>query len=422
MNSVPQFESRFLQRSKHPYTAKSSAITIRHAVAIDERRAKFRQDLLGEREQCHSASHDTNPEKANLNVPKQRGPTRDEDEGMNTRYRRAKKSGSPRRASTSRRPSRMDDVSPNRSLGLADYREDQRSVTNSTYSMVPRERQTYGEFDDDSDDETDEALPQDIQEVWFPGCHADIGAGWPLENGEEIALSHGPLVWMVREASKAGLRFDRQKVDEMKCGGNMGYEEEEEEPLNTELRGNMIPQVHVTSTGSPSASRMQSGIPETAHARRDRLHRHLHTAATLGRIHDSLKFKNGTPSTGVVAWNIMEHLPFRRMDLQGNGSWKSIRWPLPMGEVRDIPESAIIHTSALRRMEADESYRPGNLIVGGGGRGTRVAPKEYGVGKWEIVREKGDPVGECMVRKKPPAKQERGQQNGTSEATDFQKI
>lgn len=95
----------------------------------------------------------------------------------------------------------------------------------------------------------------------------------------------------------------------------------------------------------------------------------------------------------------MEYLPFRRMDLQPDGSWKAITLPLPMGEVRDIPEDAKIHHSAIRRMEADENYRPGNLIVGGGGRGVRKAPAELGIGEWMVHNNKGDPVGEVVVRK-----------------------
>jgi uncharacterized protein (DUF2235 family) len=35
VNSVPRFEAAWMQRSKFPYTAHSSARTIRHAVAID---------------------------------------------------------------------------------------------------------------------------------------------------------------------------------------------------------------------------------------------------------------------------------------------------------------------------------------------------------------------------------------------------
>jgi hypothetical protein len=55
-------------------------------------------------------------------------------------------------------------------------------------------------------------------------------------------------------------------------------------------------------------------------------------------------------------------------------------------------------------MQADPKYRPGNLIIGGGGRGVRFAPAEYGIGKWKILREEGDPVGECWVRDGPPGK------------------
>lgn len=52
-------------------------------------------------------------------------------------------------------------------------------------------------------------------------------------------------------------------------------------------------------------------------------------------------------------------------------------------------------------MEADPNYRPGNLIIGGGGRGVRKAPKEYGTGNWEVLKGEGDPVGMVYVRKGP---------------------
>ena len=225
---------------------------------------------------------------------------------------------------------------------------------------------------------------------------------------------------MVREAQKAGLRFDQQKVEEMKCGGNIGYEDEEGRP-GTELHGTMIPEVHVT-TSTPTASRMPSEMPTTSESKRAQLHRHLHTGATKGCMHDVLRLKNGTTMLGVVAWNIMEHLPFRRMDLQSDGSWRSIRWPLPMGEVRDIPDTAVIHNSAIRRMEASELYRPGNLIVGGGGRGVKVAPKKDGIGEWEVLREQGDPVGECVIRKKKPSSSNGAQRNGVSRIVGSEKI
>ena len=164
--------------------------------------------------------------------------------------------------------------------------------------------------------------------------------------------------------------------------------------------GAIVPEVHVTSD-SPDRERTADTDPgENRQSQRSKFHESLHLAATKGIIHDCLERGPGRTLASVLTWKLMEHLPFRRMDLQPDNSWKSIRWPLPRGEVRDIPDSAWIHSSALRRMEADETYRPGNLIIGGGGRGVHTAPKEYGMGEWDPLHDTGDPVGECVIRRK----------------------
>jgi uncharacterized protein (DUF2235 family) len=45
----------------------------------------------------------------------------------------------------------------------------------------------------------------DVQQVWFPGCHSDIGGGYPLT---ESRLSQIAFDWMLQEAIHAGLRVD----------------------------------------------------------------------------------------------------------------------------------------------------------------------------------------------------------------------
>lgn len=82
---------------------------------------------------------------------------------------------------------------------------------------------------------------------------------------------------------------------------------------------------------------------------------------------------------------VISSLPFRRMDLQPDGSWQSISFPLPRGETRDVPGDAIVHGSVLERMRVNLDYRPGNLIAGGGGRGLRKAPGHLGMGTWKIL-------------------------------------
>jgi hypothetical protein len=93
--------------------------------------------------------------------------------------------------------------------------------------------------------------------------------------------------------------------------------------------------------------------------------------------------------------------------------------PLPRGEVRDMPEDAKIHNSAIRRMKTVPNYRPGNLILGGGGRGVIIAPESAGIGEWEVCGSEGDVVREC-VKRKPKAIEEKkkhhanGGENGKS--------
>ena len=46
-----------------------------------------------------------------------------------------------------------------------------------------------------------------IEEVWFRGCHSDIGGG----DGHD-QLANIPPVWMMRRAAASGVRFDGEEV------------------------------------------------------------------------------------------------------------------------------------------------------------------------------------------------------------------
>ena len=319
-------------------------------------------------------------------------------------------------------------------------RVDSGSRADSMLSIVPPTPQ-------EDEYELDEAEDQDIEELWyssdpfssnvdyyssnecrFPGCHADLGGGWPLakDKGEEAALSHAPLVWMIREAQRAGLELDRDQMLNLHCCDEDPRMLDATFPSTTPPNDQQqqIPTFHVSTPSQPNIFRSPHSQQEQPgwHAglepeqpKMSEFHQRLHTAATKGVLHDCLQFNNGLPPASVLSWKIMEYLPFRRMDLQPDGSWKAITLPLPMGEVRDIPEDAKIHHSAIRRMEVDENYRPGNLIVGGGGRGVRKAPKELGIGEWVVHKNKGDPVGEVLVRKGKSLNQEMKEEDKTGD-------
>jgi hypothetical protein len=63
-------------------------------------------------------------------------------------------------------------------------------------------------------------------------------------------------------------------------------------------------------------------------------------------------------------------------------------------------------------MENDATYRPGNLMMGGGGRGFIIAPKEAGTGEWDAAGEEGDIVGEKVIRREHACEEKKSNGSG----------
>jgi hypothetical protein len=212
----------------------------------------------------------------------------------------------------------------------------------------------------------------DVEEMWFPGGHADIGGGWDLEAGEAWPLSHAPLVWMVQEARNAGLRLDASKMKALECIEDCNGDD------------------------ASVAEREKETPPEMSDSHKDFVNA-LQIGGTKGCIHDLLYYTNGLPITSVLSWQFMEYLPLRRMEAQPDGEWKAVRWPPPRGQARDIPSDARIHVSAIQRMKSDASYRPAGLTYGL----SKGDVDNSGIGKWTIHSHEGDPVRERYVAEVP---------------------
>ncbi|GKZ81422.1 hypothetical protein AnigIFM56816_005941 [Aspergillus niger] len=332
VNSIPRFE---VNRNKFlfPFTAKTSARVIRHAVSIDEHRAKFRQDLIS----------DANP---NRRSTRRKMPNRPEQQG--------------------------------RCTGEAFYRPAPAAHPQKMEADPQNPPSTLSEAKDGLLDEI-QSPSQDIEEVWFAGCHSDIGGGLKLDEDEDLALSHVPLVWMVQEAMRAGLRFDHEKMKLFHCfDDSVGY---------SDLPGHLEPTTGGQTNGDYRGDSGNESSFKSA----------LRRASTTGHVHDFLQYDHGVSWPTVVTWKVAEYLPFRRLALQPDGSWKPTRWPLPLGERRDLPKEAKIHGSVIRRMKTNEQYRPENLLRDGKGKSKR--PLERGIGAWEVYANKGCPVRETYRRK-----------------------
>ncbi len=155
-----------MQRTKFPYTAKSSAKVIRHAVAIDERRAKFRQDLIsGERHIDHQNHHNHLHLHLHHHKHENGNGTDGEDKKPLVQTPPVHQTQAPRFQPQSRRVGI--------SLGIPDARPGQGSASPGLSSRASQSSlnsyMNAAEREDDRELEEDEKAPQDIQEVWFPG-------------------------------------------------------------------------------------------------------------------------------------------------------------------------------------------------------------------------------------------------------------
>ena len=287
VNSVPKFEAAWMQRSKYPYTARSSAKVIRHAVAINERRAKFRQDLItsGQLEKQESRLQGLHRYDTGLGSPHQQSspeilPKGQENGVEATRHPPLpvinlppKEEGKEDFQDTQPAHDNMDTHSelaapvltrstedlaqPVMNRSAEDLQQSQRHDLNVPATNADIRRESMAEpmttsMEDIRNHATSQSpkhahpfhtnsshphpafphkperlrgfstqkKPQDIEEVWFPGCHADIGGGWAKAEGEKWQLSHMPLgklfrcirshldvivkgLWEVREHSKS---------------------------------------------------------------------------------------------------------------------------------------------------------------------------------------------------------------------------
>lgn len=146
----------------------------------------------------------------------------------------------------------------------------------------------------------DISVPQDIEQRWFAGVHSDIGGGYPET---ESALSKLPLIWMVDEAVKAGLRINK-------------------------------PNFRHLAFGEPSS-----------------LGKHEYVAPIpTGPMHRSL--------TGI--WWLLEAIP-KSVKYREWPRRSLLGMYIPHSEPRLIPEGQPVDNSVKVRVASDAHYRPINL-------------------------------------------------------------
>jgi uncharacterized protein (DUF2235 family) len=150
-----------------------------------------------------------------------------------------------------------------------------------------------------------QGIQQDIAQVWFPGAHSDVGGSYPQT---EAAPANEALRWMIGELQENGAQLCQDRI-EMVLG----------EP---------------TGILAADSTYQLPNPPEN-------------------KLHESLDWR----------WWLLQLFPQQYYDKDD----AILQWRVPFGRPRSIPDGAIIHHSAERRLrntaEGQEPYRPHNLTL-----------------------------------------------------------
>ncbi|KAJ8096302.1 hypothetical protein PM082_011457 [Marasmius tenuissimus] len=210
----------------------------------------------------------------------------------------------------------------------------------------------------------DHDLPTDVEEVWFAGCHCDVGGG-SVTNDTKTNLARIPLRWMIRECFKTdtGIMFHSDLLEELGLDPNSLYPEVLPRPpalpITPQHRIQRIPTSSsaLQSTKDMALQNYSAGdVNATAVVTRRQTEEELELADALSPIYDQLSLK--------WFWWILELFPIRMRYQRGDNSWARY-FGFNMGRGRFIPKQKTrgvkVHRSVRMRMDAQ--YENGTRYI-----------------------------------------------------------
>jgi len=316
-----------------PFTASNTIVrTFRHAIALDERRGKFRPNLWNLPHSPKEPPREGRPSLPGYSLH------------SSGKERARQLSKSPKQRHSPLRPSlEWDSVEDNQ---LSDYEEQ--------YSV-------HSEIN---------ATPTDVKEVWFAGCHCDVGGG-SVKNATRHSLARISLRWMVRECFKSntGIMFHSQRLKSIGLDPSTLYPfvTPKPPPLSGEnhtieslfekkktkslwrriLTATRLAPAQETGSATDSAAPMAGKVNENSMQRLTEEEEDLKDA--LSPKYDQLRI--------VPLWWILELAPMQFREQRKCNEWVSY-FGSNLARPRLIPEQepngVWVHRSVKTRMEADK--------------------------------------------------------------------
>ncbi|KAF4596096.1 hypothetical protein EYR38_007470 [Pleurotus pulmonarius] len=194
----------------------------------------------------------------------------------------------------------------------------------------------------------DHTRQTDIEEVWFAGCHCDVGGG-SVPNDTQHSLARIPLRWMIRECfrTNTGIMFDCEGLQALGLNPDTLYPEVLRRPPMLPTTGAMrIQDIPKPISGSPDETRLPNfaDVDYSALYKSEEDH---DMDDLLSPVYDQLSL--------APFWWVLEVWPMKQRYQKSDNSWSS-SLGFNLGAGRFIPkqkrDGVKIHRSVRMRMEA----------------------------------------------------------------------
>ncbi|KAF5358617.1 hypothetical protein D9758_007672 [Tetrapyrgos nigripes] len=195
----------------------------------------------------------------------------------------------------------------------------------------------------------DRSAQTDVEEVWFAGCHCDVGGG-SVTNEITSSLARIPLRWMVRECFKTctGIMFHREALQEIGLDPDSLYPIVKPRPPPLPLGDARIRSI---PKDVPKPRTLETAVSESI-ILDPRSEEELDLEDAMAPIYDQLSISK--------KWWILEVLPLQHKYQKGDNSWVSTHKP-NMGRGRVIPKQKVrgvkVHRTVKMRLEAEDENR-----------------------------------------------------------------
>ncbi|KAJ3812985.1 hypothetical protein F5876DRAFT_63523 [Lentinula aff. lateritia] len=208
----------------------------------------------------------------------------------------------------------------------------------------------------------DHSKATDVDEVWFAGCHCDIGGG-SVSNDTTINLARIPLRWMIRECfkTKTGIMFDRDGLRGLGLDPDALYPDVLPRPPPLPVGNARIQDIptegSVSQIQKDSALKNFSGGTSEVSGALVQTEEELELKDALSPIYDQLSL--------AWFWWILEIFPIKQRFQRGDNTWSSyLGWNLGRGRVvpKQKKQGVRVHRSVKMRLESQHTdgskYQP----------------------------------------------------------------